>query len=403
MKIKSIIFSVLTLFASSCEEANTLRPFGPDDTTPPNAVTDIVYKAIPGGAIFKYTLPKDQDLAYVQAVYNVNEVKKDMVASQYMSELKIEGLPEKKEYQVELYAVDKSGNKSEPVQVTIIPEESPVKVTRESLKVTADFGGFKIDYKNPSQSELSLYIYQKDSESDNMIFYEARVVSQKEGTYQVIGLPNKTNTFSVFVRDRFENTSESLIFEERPWHEEYLDKKNFKYVGKPRVIDESDWYAWSGNPACVWDDIVGQWNFSQTASGDKFPHFLCIDLGVKVPIGRILFQQRLGDQEIFNMDCPQFFEIYGAAELPIVNPDDPLEGWTRLNKETLEVIRPSGRHPGEPPTTEDREAAEKGIMFTIDTPFPRPEIRYIRFKFLKSFTDRSMIILGEFTFWAQWK
>lgn len=236
-----------------------------------------------------------------------------------------------------------------------------------------------------------------------MLFYEARVVSQKEGTYQVIGLPNKTNTFSVFVRDRFENTSEPLVFDERPWHEEYLDKKNFKYVGKPRVIDTSDWFAWSGNPACLWDDIVGQWNFAQTASGDKFPHYLCIDLGVTVPIGRILFQQRLGDQEIFNMDCPKFFDIYGAAELPIVNVNDPLEGWTKLNKETIEVIRPSGRKPGEPPTTEDREAAEKGIMFTIDTPFPRPEIRYIRFKFLKSFTDRSMIILGEFTFWAQWK
>lgn len=403
MKIKSIIFSVLTLFVFSCEETNMQRPFGPDDTTPPDAVTNVVYKAIPGGAIFNYTLPKDQDLAYVQAVYNVNDTKKDMSASQYMSELKIEGLPEKKEYQVELYAVDKAGNRSEPVSITIIPEESPVKVTRESLKVTVDFGGFKIDYKNPSESELSLYVYQKDTESDKMVFYEARVVSQKEGTYQVIGLPNKTNTFSVFVRDRFENTSESLTFEERPWHEEYLDKKNFKYVGKPRVIDESDWYAWSGNPACVWDNIVGQWNFAQTASGDKFPHYFCIDLGVTVPIGRILFQQRLGDQEIFNMDCPQFFEVYGAAELPVVNQDDPLEGWTKLNQETFEVIRPSGRKPGEPPTTEDREAAEKGIMFTIDKPFPHPEIRYIRFKFLKSFTDRSMIILGEFTFWAQWK
>lgn len=156
MKIKSIIFSVLAVFVSSCEDTNLLRPFGPDDTTPPSVVTDVVYQAIPGGAIFKYTLPKDQDLAYVQAVYSVNGVKKDMLASQYMSELKIEGLPEKKEYQVELYTIDKAGNKSAGVPVTIIPEESPVKVTRESLKVTPDFGGFKIDYKNPSQSELSL-------------------------------------------------------------------------------------------------------------------------------------------------------------------------------------------------------------------------------------------------------
>ena len=48
MKIKSIIFSVLAVFVSSCEDTNLLRPFGPDDTTPPSVVTDVVYKAIPG-------------------------------------------------------------------------------------------------------------------------------------------------------------------------------------------------------------------------------------------------------------------------------------------------------------------------------------------------------------------
>lgn len=392
---------IATLFA--CSEDKLLKPFGPDDSTPPGVVTNVTYKALPGGAKFNYVLPLDKDLAYVKAVYYIDGVKKDAISSQYNAELTLEGLPDKKEYEIELYCVDKSNNQSQPTKITIIPEESPVKIMRESLKCYSDFGGFRIEYKNPSKTELSIYFLQKDSITNKLVFYQARVFSQPEGTYQIVGLPNATNNFGVFVRDRFGNTSDILKFEDRPWREEYLNKKNFKYIGKPQVVDNDDWYAWSGRPQNLWDDVVGEWNFAQTAGNGVYPHYFCIDLGVTVPVGRILFQQRLGNGNVFNFDCIRHFEVYGTAELPVVNSSNPLEGWTKLNAETFEVKRPSGRKPGEPATTEDIEAATKGIMFTIDTPFPRPEIRYIRFKFLDSFTQSNMALIGEFSFWAQWK
>ena len=399
-KIFLTLSVIVTFFA--CSEDNLLKPFGPNDTTPPGLVTNVTYTALPGGAKFKYVLPLDKDLAYVKAVYTIYGVQKDAISSQYNDVLILEGLPEKKEYEIELYCVDKSNNQSQPTKITIIPEESPVKIMRESLKCYSDFGGFRIVYKNPSKTELSIYFLQKDSISGKLVFYQARVFSQPEGTYQIVGLPNVTNNFGVFVRDRFGNTSDVLEIEDRPWREEYLNKKNFKYIGKPKVVDVDDWYAWQGRPENLWDDVVGEWNFAQTAANGQFPHYFCIDLGVTAPIGRILFQQRMGGG-IFNFDCIRHFEVYGTAELPIVNNSDPLEGWTKLNAETFEVIRPSGRKPGDPLTTEDIQAAEKGIMFTIDTPFPRPEIRYIRFKFLDSFAQSNMAILGELSFWAQWK
>ena len=401
-KIFLVLSIIMTFFA--CSEEDLVKPFGPDDTVPPAPVSNVTYTPIPGGAIFKYTLPTDKDLAYVKAIYYVNGIQKDAVASQYERELLLEGLPDNNEYEVALYAIDKRENYSEPTNIKIIPDESPVKVMRESLICKADFGGFRIQYKNPSKAELSIYLQQKDSVSDRMLFYQARVFTQAEGEYQIVGLPNKTNKFEVFVRDRFGNTSESLIFEDRPWREEYLDKKLFKYVGKPQVYDKDDWFSWMGRPENFWDDIVGAWNFAQTAGNGSFPHYFCIDLGTTVPIGRILFQQRLGDSEIFNANCIKHFDVYGIDKLPAkVNNDDPLENWIKLNAETFEVKRPSGRKPGEPLTSEDHEAAEKGIMFTIDTPFPRPEIRYIRFKFIDNFTGTDMALLGELSFWAQWK
>lgn len=403
MKYRIFFLGIFIQTLFSCGKSDLLKPFGAEDNTPPNVVTDVTYEPIPGGALIKYVLPHDEDLLYVKAVYSVKGEERNSVASQYNSELLIEGLPSIDDYSVNLYCIDKSGNYSKGVPLTITPEESPVNVMRNSLSIQEDFGGFKIDYENPSKAELSIYVYQKDSLSDNMNFYEARVFSQEKGTYQVLGLPNILNNFKVFVKDRFGNTSEPLEFEARPWREEYLDKKLFKYVGEPYVYDKDDWYAWQGRPENLWDDIVGEWNFMQSAADEDYPHYFCIDLGKKVPIGRILFQQRLGNSNIFNLDCIKEFDVYGAAELPIVNRDNPLEGWIKLNDKRFEVIRPSGRQPGEPPTTEDVQAAEEGIMFTIDTPFPRPEIRYIRFYFVNNFTNTKMALLSELSFWAQWK
>jgi len=268
-----------------------------------------------------------------------------------------------------------------------------------SLKVNVDFGGFKINYQNPSQSELSIYFLRKDSVSGKLIFYQARVFSQAQGTYQVVGLPNETNKFGVFVRDRFGNTSSTLEFEDKPWREEYVSKSDFKYIGKPQVVDNDDWYSWSGRPQVLWDDVVGVWNFASTGPEGKFPHYLCIDLGDTVPIGRILLQQR----GVFEGACPKHFDVYGAAKLPTVNYASPLEGWTKLNDKTFEVVRPSGRKVGEPATTEDTEAAQQGIMFTIDKPFPHPAVRYVRFVFLDAFDGQISVYLSELTFWGQWK
>ena len=403
MKKNILTLLVLGLGLCSCSESDLLKPFGPNDTTPPGDVLEVAYTATPGGAEITYALPNDEDVSYVKAVYNVAGVEKNTMSSQYKSNLTIAGLPEIADYDVTLYVYDKSGNHSNGVSLVITPEESPVNVMRNSLKVRADFGGFVVDYENPSRAELSMYLYQRDTLTKEMKFYEARVFSQAKGSHQFVGLPNITNDFQIFIRDQYENTSEPLEFTDRPWREEYMDKKLFQYVGEPAVYDKDDWWAWMGRPTNLWDDIVGPWNFAQTDPGQDYPHYFCIDMGKTVPIGRILIQLRLGDSEIFTANCIKQFDVYGCDKLPKVNREDPLEGWTKLNDEIMEVKRPSGRQPGEPPTTEDQEAAEKGLMFTIDTPFPRPEVRYVRFVFRNSFGHTRMALISEISLWAQWK
>ena len=68
-----IILSVMTLglITWSCSES----PIGqqPIDSIAPGAVSNVNVKNIPGGAILSYTLPDDEDLLYVKAVYNLKE------------------------------------------------------------------------------------------------------------------------------------------------------------------------------------------------------------------------------------------------------------------------------------------------------------------------------------------
>ncbi len=398
----STLVAIVALLLNSCNNTDLLRAFGPEDSTPPGVVTNVTWEATPGGAILSYTLPMDPDLSYVKAVYEVNGVTRDVIASQYNTSLTIDGLPNMDQRNVQIFCYDKMNNASAPYSVDIIPEESPVQVMRNSLEHEMGFGGFTVRYKNPSRAELTIEVSQFVEGFDDLRFYESRVFTQEQGEWQVINLPNKKNIFAIVIKDRHGNISDEYRFEDTPWREVYLDKGMFEYVGEPKVFDKDDWYQWGGRPSNVWDNNVGDWNFMQTGGDGSYPHYFHIDFGDKYPIGRILFQQRTGDSEIFATSCPRKFNVYGAAELPMRNSSDPLDGWIKLNNETFEVVRPSGRKPGEPVTEEDRIAAREGIMFTIDTEFPRPEIRYIKFEFTEGFQN-NMVIVSEFSFWAQWR
>jgi len=104
---KTVLILGVVIFLFACSEENLLKPYGPKDTAAPEVLTSVTYTALPGGAKFNYVLPLDPDLSYVKAEYIVNGEKKSVVSSQYNTNLTIEGLPEKKEYEVDLYCVDK--------------------------------------------------------------------------------------------------------------------------------------------------------------------------------------------------------------------------------------------------------------------------------------------------------
>ena len=106
-------------------------------------------------AIITYTLPQDEDLLYVKAVYSLKEgVMSESRSSVYSDTLKVEGFGDTREREVKLIAVDRSKNESPEVVTKINPLEPPIAKIGETLDLIADFGGVQATWENPDRAEI---------------------------------------------------------------------------------------------------------------------------------------------------------------------------------------------------------------------------------------------------------
>lgn len=93
MKISRIINALLVLsllIVFGCEEIE--REPITKDSVPPGVITSLVVENIPGGAVITYALPKETDLLYVKAEYELSNGKKvETRSSIYASSVQVEG------------------------------------------------------------------------------------------------------------------------------------------------------------------------------------------------------------------------------------------------------------------------------------------------------------------------
>lgn len=311
--MKQLVYIICAVLAVSCSEENTLHPYGKNDGQAPGKVTEITVRNMPGAAVIKYKAPADEDLLYVKAVYrSTRGEEKEVRSSAYVDSLYLEGFGDTRIYPVTLYAVDRHENRSEGTETTIQPETPPVVNIRSSLEYFMDFGGFLINFENKLNNDIAIYALQWDDKEGDYAYYDAMYTSQADGHFAVRGLPNTENKFGVYVRDRYDNCSDTLFFTGTPIKEDYLDKKLFKEV---KCAGDAIWTNSGGAVYKLWDDtffVSGNMNHAHTNIPTEFPHRLTIDLGVKVQLSRMKEWQR----SIFEHGSIKRFRAYGCTELP---------------------------------------------------------------------------------------
>jgi len=397
MKNIYIILCVLILF--SCKEDFEHEPIGGKGGGTPEPVKNArVMENIPGGAIIAYELPENVDIQYVKAEFTSSQgVLREIKSSSYIDTLTIRGLGDTNPRTVKLYAVNRKEKVSDPVEITINPLTPPVTSIRNSLSYSVDFGGFVIKFdKNVAKEEVAINVLVQDTASTDLIDYEAMYTSLTEGAYSVRGLPDKENKFGVFIRDRWDNISDTLFFTLTPWREDYLDKTLFKAIS---VAGDVVWNDYSGSPNYAFDDKIANGNFAHTNFPIEFPHRYTLDLGVNVRLSRFKFWQRPGDDVLYQHGAPKHYRVYGRADNPgSGSSSNVLEGWTLLME--CNSFKPSGL-PLAQNSSEDVEFAAKGEEFS----FPRDisDVRYLRFEMLQSWSGMKCSTIGELAFWGEIK
>lgn len=384
---------------SSCDE-DEKRPLI-QDATPPGPVSNVEVENISGGAIVTYTLPNDEDVLYVEARYELVNGKTAIAKSSiYKKTLKIEGLGDTSEHVVQLYSVDQSENRSSPVEVIIKPTKPPVQLIRESLEISADFGGVSIFWENTTEADIAVVVSIENEVGDTeQVGIKYSYLARDE--FAVRGFDTIPRVFSIFIRDRYDNISNSLVDTITPLFEEKLDQNLMKELDLPHSAPTG--FGWvvsnlfDDNPNSGYHTATG-WSDPDPLPEytDVNPHILTIDLGVEAKLSRFSFLQRPGDW-LYTHHNPRFFDVWGTAEINDQNKDGSFTGWTKLI-ENGEVIKPSGLPLGQL-SNDDLEAAGRGHEFTF--PLDSEPVRYIRFVNIESWSGNQIMHMMEMDFWGE--
>jgi hypothetical protein len=389
------IIVLLSFSLLSCKEEQ-LGQY-PVDNISPQPVSNPVVTNFPGGSRIDYQLPDETDLLYVKVSYRLpSGDMAEVRTSVFANHVELKGFAKSKKTTVQLYCVDRSQNVSQPFDVEIEPEDSPIYDIFSSIELNVGFGGFKINWENRLAEDVAVEVMRKDDEG---VFRPIETFYSSEKTVtnkSVRGQEAVETEFAVYVRDTYNNNSDTLKAKMTPWFESELDKT--KWVALPKSNKFTLHSYGSANMSVMWDGVYnvanGIYYLSENANKDE-PYFT-FDLGTTAKLSRFRYWSRY--DYIFRLHSPKTIAILGTNDPAVAaNPDSNESEWILLGE--YESTRPSGLPGGADPTAEDRAYADAGeeFEFSLDA----PKVRYIRFLSRISWTKTRALFIAELTFWGE--
>ncbi len=389
---------MLQLIMISCHEAFIGQP--PTNEDQPNSLSNPSVTPIQGGAVITYDLPGDRDLLSVRAEYQLNGKLVNTEVSIYAEELKLEGFGNTDLQKVSLYTVNRSFVKSDPVEISFNPLEPPVATTMRSLSMREDFGGVQLKWNNETNAEFAIYLLAENFQTGEMETAEVVYTKQKDGLYSLRGFEDTERTFGVYIRDKWDNYSDTLLAKFTPIYEVELDKTKFKQGKIPgdNITEINDsWAFWR-----LYDGKLDEWGWHTSGGNDGKPAPIryTIDLGSVVKLSRYKLYPRLGTE--YKHYSPKKWKIYGTdyidpahmADTEYFDSEKYHEDWEFLGD--FEIIKPSG--PGDQITNEDLEVALAGHEFMFDLSLS--PVRYLRFEQYDTWGGALEVNYREITFWG---
>lgn len=398
MKLTKILsywlpFFVMTALLTACikKDLDKHEPVENDGTSP-GGVQHVKVSNLPGAAVITYTLPEDSDLQYVLAEYSINNtITRQAKASRYTDTIKVDGFNNAGEYTVKLYAVDKGENRSQPVEIKVNPTTPPFRLIASTLQLNDDFAGVNATFSNPGENKIALVILAKDH-NDEWVAIETFYTALKNGSFSVRGFDTVPVVLGAYIKDRWNNYSDTIFKTIHPLPEKKLDKSKFRQLQLP----DDQPSAWGWEMAYLWDGELEEPGFHTLQGATPQPHRFTFDLGVTAKLSRFKLLQRTGSW-LYAHGNPRVWTMWGTANTP--DASGSWNGWTKLMD--CESIKPSGSAPGTV-TADDRAyiMGTDGLGEEFVFPATAPPVRYIRMEIKKNWSGTEFLHALEITFWG---
>jgi len=396
MFIVRTLFIFLALNITSCEEEIVNQP--PNTGETPQQVSDVVVQSRSGGAVITYKIT-DKATDYVLAEYETRPGKiHQEKASKYKNTLTLKGFAKAGVYNISVYSVNISEERSDPMNISVEVLTPPIVSSFNTLATRADFGGINVSLTNEGKADLAIEVLTLDNVTNKVVTADVHYSSQDEIMFAARGFDTKPRDFWITMRDRWGNTTDTIMANVTPFSETQLDRTLMKEVVLPTDYKDSfSWHSWSGisprAPRFLFDGKTTSANdvlHSRPNSG--IPMHFTVDLGVPTSLSRFKIWQRNRSVEHYAGGNPKTFELWGSAN---PNLDGTFGSWTLLG--TYTIIKPSGTSVGSV-NSEDLEALKAGHEFSV--PLEAGEIRFIRFKTLKTWGNVKNVTFAELAFWG---
>ncbi|WP_223706465.1 DUF4959 domain-containing protein [Niabella beijingensis] len=383
---------------TSCKKKERFETQG-NDSTPPGKVTLNEYKPLYGGARFFYTLPKDEDLLGVEAVYTKSDGKSfTFMSSYFVDSLDVYGFGSINEYKVQLFAVDRAGNRSEPLDVTVTPLEPAYSRVASTIEAKPGFSSFFLDWTNELEQNINVYVdYEFKLNGENRklttVFSSNTPTDRKFINDLVLGTNEKVKV-GVRVEDLYGNITETISKGELTLLEDIeIPKQNWTLPspddsigGVPMVFGN----GLEGRNSKVIDGMIDKGdnlNFMHTAGRGRtgrsadgnMPWNFIIDLGAHYQISRIITVQRHSGG-LQNVSRGQYYRYENVGIYKIYVWDDAKNEWEFVTEN--KVLEPQGLTELE--FVKKGEAGDMAYMYPDNPQYTKPT-RWFRYEAVKGF------------------
>jgi hypothetical protein len=359
--VKYLLMGML-LFAGlcSCKEQERFE-IGYDDSTPPGApVYYGKYDKLYGGARIYFRIPDDEDLLSIDATF-VNEQGKTVwfTVSYYQDTINIYGFSDTLEHVVDLYAVDRAGNKSTVEKVTVQGLEPAYQRIARSMIARSGFSSFFLEWENELEQNVNVYaefIYEKYGNTNTLnLIYTSKVMKERWFIRDLE--PDSTNNtpitgkLRVRVEDYYGNITDyidkgeitMLVDEKLPKSLWTLPEAGSYPLGGSEPMGYLS--AGEGRASFVIDDIIDDgknMNYGYTGhigrtglqNSPNAPWNIMIDLGDEYEISRLITHQRYTEGETTSIRG-QYYRDRNVGTYKMYIWNDISETWDSIARHTI--------------------------------------------------------------------